>query len=61
MEEPTSAWFVPFNMDFANHGQDADVFNSLGGTGLGYGMGGMSVTNIGNVSDNGMEGSNHQS
>jgi Fungal specific transcription factor domain len=56
MEDPSSAWFVPFNMGPPGVGQDGDVFNSLGGSGVNYQMGGMSIDNMGN--GNGMAGSN---
>ena len=55
-EEPSSAWFVPFNLEPPLIGQDVDVFNSLGGMGMSYGMGGMSVNNLGNGNGNGMGG-----
>ena len=31
--EPSSAWFMPFNMEPPEIGQDADIFSNLGGTG----------------------------
>jgi hypothetical protein len=49
--EPTSAWFMPFNMEPPEIGQD-DVFNSLGGVGIGYGMGEMPVNDQGNGTQN---------
>ncbi|KAK0113138.1 hypothetical protein ONS95_014838 [Cadophora gregata] len=36
--EPTSAWFMPFNMEPPDLGHEQDVFNTIGGA---YGMGGM--------------------
>lgn len=33
--EPSSAWFMPFNMAPPEIGQDGDMFNSLGGPGYG--------------------------
>jgi hypothetical protein len=53
-EEPSSAWFVPFNLELPLIGQDVDVFNSLSGIGMGYGMGGMSANNLGNGNGNGI-------
>ena len=44
--EPSSAWFMPFNMEPPEIGQDADIFNTMGGAG--YGLGGMPVNNNGN-------------
>jgi hypothetical protein len=44
--EPSSAWFMPFNMEPPEIGHDADIFSNLGGTGSGYG--GMSINNNGN-------------
>lgn len=44
--EPTSAWFMPFNMEPPDLGHEQDVFNMTGGAG--YGMGSMPVNNNGN-------------
>jgi hypothetical protein len=55
-EEPSSAWFVPFNLEPPLIGQDVDVFNSLSRVGMSCGMGGMSVNNLGNGDSNGMGG-----
>lgn len=55
-EEPSSAWFMPFNLEPPLIGQDVDAFNSLGGVGMSYGMGGMSVNNLGNDNGSGMGG-----
>ena len=44
--EPSSAWFMPFNMEPPEIGQDTDIFSNLGGTGSGYG--GMPINNNGN-------------
>ncbi len=55
-EEPSSAWFLPFNLEPPLIGQDVDVFNSLGGMGMSYGMAGMPVNNLGNGNGNGMGG-----
>jgi len=46
--EPTSAWFMPFNMEPPDLGHEQDVFNSVGG-GHGYAMGGMHVNNNSNM------------
>ncbi|KAL3423615.1 zinc finger transcription factor 1 [Phlyctema vagabunda] len=46
VNEPSSAWFMPFNMEPPEIGQEADIFNSMSG-GVGYGMGGMPVNNNG--------------
>jgi hypothetical protein len=46
--EPSSAWFMPFNMEPPEIGQEADIFNLMGGAGAGYGLGGMPVNNNGN-------------
>jgi hypothetical protein len=53
--EPTSAWFMPFNMEPPEIGQDTDLSGSLGTLGVGYGGGGggMSVD-----PGNGMGGTN---
>jgi hypothetical protein len=45
--EPSSAWFMPFNMEPPEIGQE-DIFNGGGG----YGMGGMQV-NSGNMGGHG--------
>ena len=50
--EPSSAWFMPFNMEPPEIGQDTDIFGNLGSTGSGYG--GMPINNNGN----GMGGGN---
>lgn len=55
-EESSSAWFMPFNLEPPLIGQDVDVFDSLGGMGMNYGMGGMSINNLGNGNGNGMGG-----
>jgi hypothetical protein len=41
--EPTSAWFMPFNMEPPEMGRDMDIFGSLGTAGVGYGIGGILV------------------
>jgi len=51
--EPTSAWFMPFNMDLPDLGTDAE-FGSVGSAGVGYGMGVMPVNNQADL--NGMGG-----
>ncbi|KAL2074436.1 hypothetical protein VTL71DRAFT_8214 [Oculimacula yallundae] len=43
--EPTSAWFMPFNMEPPDVGHEQDVFNAMGGS---YGMGGF-IDNNGNM------------
>ena len=43
--EPSSAWFMPFNMDPPDLGHEQDFFNTMGGNGAGYAMGGMHVNN----------------
>lgn len=50
--EPTSAWFMPFNMEPPDLGHEQDVFNTVGG-GHGYGMGGMHVNNNANMGGHG--------
>jgi len=47
--EPSSAWFMPFNMEPPEIGQDADIFNTMGGggAGAGYGLGGIQQVNEG--------------
>ncbi|KAL5326953.1 hypothetical protein ACEPPN_004642 [Leptodophora sp. 'Broadleaf-Isolate-01'] len=47
--EPTSAWFMPFNMEPPDLGHEQDIFNSIGGA---YGMGGM-IDNNGNMGGHG--------
>jgi len=54
--EPSSAWFMPFNMEPPEIGQEADIFHTLGGAGVGYGLGGMPVDNNGNVMGGGAQG-----
>jgi hypothetical protein len=39
--EPTSAWFMPFNMEPPDLAHDQDIFNTMGGAGAGYAMGNM--------------------
>ncbi|TAQ83806.1 hypothetical protein B7494_g7875 [Chlorociboria aeruginascens] len=46
--EPSSAWFMPFNMEPPEIGHEADVFNTVGSSGSGYGMAGMPVHDGGN-------------
>lgn len=48
--EPTSAWFMPFNMEPPDLGHEQDVFNTLGGA---YAMGGMPIDNNGNMGGHG--------
>jgi hypothetical protein len=43
--EPSSAWFMPFNMEPPDLGHEQDIFNTMGGVGAGYAMGGMQVNN----------------
>ena len=48
--EPSSAWFMPFNMEPPDLGHESDIFNTMGGAGgAGYAMGGMQVNNTGNM------------
>lgn len=44
--EPTSAWFMPFNMEPPDLGHEQDIFNTMGGA---YAMGGMPVNNNNNT------------
>lgn len=42
----SSAWFMPFNMEPPELGQDADVFGGMGpNVGMGYGIAGMPANN----------------
>ena len=59
VDDPSTAWYVPFNLGQGGIGQDGDVFNSLGGTSMDYGMGNMAVNNLGNVNSN-MGGTNQR-
>ena len=49
MTEPSSAWFMPFNMEPPDLGHEQDIFNTPG-----YGMGGMQVNNTGNLGPGGI-------
>jgi hypothetical protein len=46
--EPTSAWFIPFNMEPPDLGHEQDIFGTMGGAAP-YAMGGMQVNNSGNM------------
>lgn len=46
--EPTSAWFMPFNVEPPDLGHD-DAFNSVSAGAVDYGMGGMPVDHQGNI------------
>jgi len=48
--EPTSAWFMPFNMEPPDLGHEQDLFNSMGGA---YAMGGMQINNNENMGSQG--------
>ncbi|KAG9232530.1 fungal-specific transcription factor [Amylocarpus encephaloides] len=47
--EPSSAWFMPFNMEPPEIGQEVDLFNA----GPQYGMGGMHINGNGNMGGHG--------
>ncbi|RDW71229.1 Zn2 DNA-binding protein-3 [Coleophoma cylindrospora] len=49
VNEPSSAWFMPFNIEppVPEAAPEVDVFNAMGGTNVGYGMAGMPVNNNG--------------
>lgn len=53
--EPTSAWFMPFNMEPPDLGHEQDAFNNMGGV---YGMGGMPIDDRGNIGSHGNERGN---
>lgn len=50
--EPSSAWFMPFNMEPPQICGEQDAFNNMGGGDAGYAMGGMQVNN-GNMGGHG--------
>ena len=50
--EPSSAWFMPFNMEPPDLGREQDIFNTMAGA-SGYATGGMQVNNNGNTGHSG--------
>jgi hypothetical protein len=58
VDDPSTAWYVPFNMGHGGIGQDGDEFNTLGGTGVDYGMGNTAMNHLGHVNPN-MRGNSH--